>query len=460
MPKPTRPIGRPTYRIDGAAVRALREGAKLSQLALAVDVYTRAGKGGTGFDVMETSAGRWEKNGTIPPDMVPHLVAALNTTEAVLQGGRPQLAPSRVDEIERQLTKRLAKKPHPKLVEALAQEKDAEPPLRELAERIATRLEAAQLSQDQHAFKELAEITGYSRAELNQPVSQQGFWMLIGSGAGWPQRTEILHGINAVRYEVGEELRKFFGEMHESDTHVAFSREKHWFQVTMHHPRIARWSRTLRFARCQPNERGLQWVSPSAWDIFWLKPAPNESYTLANFVTGFDAKRVPAECTQLRFAIHQNPSKEDIDNFGLDAPPKTLALTAGSLAELHPQTLENFQREGNTHYLVIHRLVSNLWEELLPWMSHWPLEYWSFSVASFGVNIAANVPFRIWKTNMRQSQFGPPLTIQLVEQLADGTTRAAPWAVKSIAYVCDRLNTSLKEARQAQAQSPPGPSPA
>jgi hypothetical protein len=110
--------------------------------------------------------------------------------------------------------------------------------------------------------------------------------------------------------------------------------------------------------------------------------------------------------------------------------------------------------------LVIHRLVSNLWEELLPWMSHWPLEYWSFSVASFGVNIAANVPFRIWKTNMRQSQFGPPLTIQLVEQLADGTTRAAPWAVKSIAYVCDRLNTSLKEARQAQAQSPPGPSPA
>ncbi|MDZ7919367.1 hypothetical protein [Rhodoferax sp.] len=391
--------------------------------------------------------------------MARHAALVLKTDLSDLQGEVSQSAPSRIDAIEKRLHALNSNGASPALAQALEACKDDPNPIRELAERIANRLEAAQLSQDRQAFEGISALTGYSFAELNEPASMHGFWMLIGTGAGGPERSEILRGVSAVRYEVAAELREFFVNRHESDTHVAFVREKHWLQIIMLHPRVPHWNRTLRFARCQPHERGLQWVTPTWLDDFWLDEMPRSAYANANFVTGFDATCIPAECTQLRFAISRNPSAEEFEKLGLDATPELVALTVGDLAELHSETLENFKREGNGHHLIINRLAATLWEDLLPWMSDWPLEFWIISTAEYGIVIRTDeIPYRLLVSNTLRPQF-VQLHVSLVEQLADGSTRDAPWAAKSIAYVFDRLNTSLHEARRTQAQSPPGPAP-
>ena len=270
MKHSTSPMGRPTSRIDGARLKALRKESNLSRLALAEKVYERA-KRSTSQEVMKNSAGRWETKGTVALGMVEHLAAALGTTVAVLQGAAPDPAPNRIDELENRLHALLAQGPSPALAEALAHLEGEETPTRELAARIANRLEAVQLSQDQEEFKELAKLTGLSTKELNQPMGHEGFWMFIGTGVPGPERSEILRGVNDAVHAVTTEVEKLLAPLHESDAHVAFSREAHWFRVTIHHARVSRWTRTLRFARFAPRPASCCSTPPTSSRWAWAR---------------------------------------------------------------------------------------------------------------------------------------------------------------------------------------------
>lgn len=453
MTQNSKPIGRPTFRVNAARLRALRKDAGLTQLALALRVYSRAGKGSASVGVMKTSAQRWEKTGAVPLSMAQHLAEELKTTTAVLQGALPQPAPSRVDEIENRIKHLVAEGASPELLAAIEHHKDEDIPERTLAIRLTGRLEAAQLSQAQEEFDKLAALTGFSVAELRQPMSHDGFWFLIGSGYPGPARSEILSGVSDVLYAVKTELQKCLEQSSESDAHVSFVEEKHWFRVTIAHARLSGLARTLRFVRCQPNETGLEWSAPTWLDRFWLEALPHETYVHANFVTGFDSVRVPANCTNLRFAITKTPGPKEQEELGMDARPEIIALAKGDLAELPSEILESFRREGSTHDLVVSWLVVDLWETLLPFMLEWPLEYWRLSLAQTRIDLSLEVPYRLWAKSKIPPRLGRLLSVMLVEQSTDGGLKQAPWRTKSAARILEKLEKSLQQARELQAPS-------
>lgn len=451
-------IGRPTCHIDSKALKALREESGFSLLALARKVYERAGKGTTSDAVMKNTAGRWESKGTIPLDMVRHLADALSTTIPVLQGERPEPAPSRIDELEKHFNTVITKGSSHELVKALescAVDGEEASPARTLATRIARRLEAAQLSQDQNEFAKLAALTGYSVSELNRPTSYEGFWMFIGTGVPGPERLELLRGVTNVLNAVRIELQEALDRQHESDAHVLFKQERHWFRVTIQHARISQWTRTLRFARCQPNERGLQWAMPTRLDNFWLERMPFEAYGHANFVTGFDGFQNPAKCTNLRFAISQNPSAEDFKKLGLDAQSTIVAMCASYLTEEYPDRIEAFRRDGNSHHLIVGWLATNLWEELVSRLSEWPLECWTFRLCQSRIDVCLDLPNGLRADRKADPSMGSRLSLVLVEQSTADVIKPVPWRQKDVARVFEKLEKWRQEALQKQAQSPP-----
>lgn len=451
MNQTPKPIGRPTFRIDGRRLRDLRKEAGLSQLTLAEKVYAQAGKTSASPEVLKNSAQRWESTGAIPPAMATHLAEVLNTTVGILQGALPEPAPSKTDEIERRLRQRIVESPSPKLIEALALCEDSENPTRALAKLISSRLEAAQLSQSQEEFQDLAGITGYSMKELQEPTSFEGFWMLIGTGTLGLARTEILIGVGEVLLVVTAEMQSCLESWNDSDAHVSFAEKRNWFRVTINFPRLPQLTRTLRFVRCQPRESGLQWSSPTWRDRYWVDSLVTDAYNFANFVTGFDAVCVPADCKNLRFAIARNLTVKEAEEQGPDAMGETVALTAGNLADLPEWTLESHRREGHSHDLIVSQLTAGLWETLLPLMAEWPLECWTFRSAQSRIDLILDVPYRLYATSKSPLHFGNRFSVTLVETKSDGGQRRAPWRQKSVNYVHERLMKCLLEARQDRA---------
>lgn len=458
MNKTSKPIGRPTFRIDGKRLRALRKEAGLTQLELAKRVYVRACREkSTSADVMKNSAQRWETTGAVPPDMAQHLATELKTSVAILQGALPEPAPSRIDEIESHLKKLMANGPSPELADAIKYYTDNEAtnPAREVAEDISSRIEFAQLSQAHDEFKEIAAITGFSDKELWEPQSFLGFWMLIGTGPMGPERSEILSGILSVMRVLRSEMEDFFAKVQESDASVSLSEERHWFQVSMHHPRIRQLTRVLRFVRCQPMENGLQWSSPTWRDRFMLETMAGDAYQFSNFVTNFDGVMAPADCMNLRFALTKAPdTAEQFEAVCLGAKPEVAFLTSGHLEQLHPKTRESFQREGNLHYLVVNRLAADLWDKLRPLLEEWPLECWSFKLGQSCVDVLLNVPPRLYTRRQIPLKFGRRYSVTLVEMTAENEPKTVPWRDKSVSEIHAKLTKSLIEARQEQLESP------
>ena len=453
MTQNSKPTGRPTFRIDADMLRALRKDAGRSQEELAQKVYSRAGKGTTNVGVMKTSAYRWEKSGAIRPDLARHLAAELNTTLAVLQGALPEPEPSRVDVIEERIQMLFSTGPSHELKAALEQCMDYEMPVRELATRLTSRLEVAQLSQEQDELQELAKLTGFSAGELRQPMSHDGFWLLIGSGHTGSDRSEILSRLDGIHYEVSKEIKSYLERFNESDTKVSFKREKHWFHITLVHARLLQLNRTLRFVRCQVNETGLQWKSPTPQEQARLKALPRETYWQANFVTGFDSIQVPAQCTNLRLAITKDTVTQDRDGPGLNERAEIMLLTEGNITELPSKTLEAFRQEGSTHDLVVSWLAADLWDKLLPFLSEWPLECWHLAAAQTRIDVNLEVPYRFLADKGVLPRMGNRLSLRLVELLADGALKPAPWSNQSVARIHETLAKSLQMAREAQTQA-------
>jgi hypothetical protein len=178
---------------------------------------------------------------------------------------------------------------------------------------------------------------------------------------------------------------------------------------------------------------------------------PRNIYQHANFVTGFNGIRIPADCTQLRFAITQNPGAEESEKLGMDATRQVVALTAGDLAELAAETLASFKQEGSAHDLVVNWLTANLWETLQPWLADWPLECWNFRQAEARIDVLLDVP----ANSTVPPRCGHRLSVLLVEQSADGNVQPTPWRNQSVARVMEMLEKSRQAALSAQAPNPP-----
>lgn len=446
MTQTSKPLGRPTFRIDGPRLRALRKEAGLTQLGLGQKVYVRAGKGRASNGVMKTSAQRWEKTGAVPLDMAKYIAQELKTTVDVLVGSAPEPAPSLVDEIEWRIRGQIADGPSPALAVALEACRDDAKPERELAIRLNSRLEAAQLSHAKGDFEVLSELTGFSAAELRQPMGHDGFWLAISTGPSGPERTEVVLGVAEILHAVRTELQTCVADAYESDAHVSFMKERHWFIVTFAHARLPQLARTLRFVRCQPNETGLSWTSPTWQDEYWLTDLTREAYGYSNFVTGFDSVCVPAACTRLRLAVTRNPVAHDLVDSVEARQPAIVMVVEGNLSELPTATLNSFIQEGNAHDLVVNWISADLWDKLQPLLSDWPLECWRFSKAQTRLDIHLDVPYRLFSTSDAPPAKGNRFSVMLVERQEDGELRRAPWRGKSITHILERLEQSQRDA--------------
>ncbi|MDI1270557.1 MAG: hypothetical protein PSV40_15825 [Polaromonas sp.] len=443
-----KPIGRPPFRIDGKRLRDLRKEAGLSQRTLAEKANALAGKGGGSNEVLKNTAQRWESTGAVPREMAQHLAKVLGTTVAVLQGDAPQPASNRVDDFERVILARVAAGSCPELVEALDRagrdSADDERPERSLATSLSGRLEVAQMTQASELFDEIALLTGLSVAHLRKPMSHGGFWLLVGTGFAGPERCEILSGVTEVTYEVRAELCRHFETAGQRDSHATFCEEAPWFRVTLSDARMGM-NRVLRFVRCQPNEHGLQWTSATWLDRFWIDELPGNAYAHASFVTGFDGVQVPSKVTNLRLAVVKHPVYDPNVPFETNRPDDIVAVTRGDIDELPDRTMEMFEKDRQTHYLVVNWLRAGLWEVLKPLLSEWPLEFWHISKAQSRIDVHLELPLRAYMQFQVPPRQGNIFSIVLVEEVND-SWRHVPWNPAGVSHVFEVLERDFNGA--------------
>lgn len=447
-------IGRPPFRLDGTRLRDLRKQAGLTQRALTEKAYARAGKRVASNEVLKNTAQRWESTGAVPREMAKHLAGVLDTTVAVLQGEAPPPASNMVDEFERLILARVAAGSCPELVEALEgagrNSAEDERPERALATSLSGRLEIAQLTQAPELFDEIALLTGLTVAHLGKPMSHGGFWLLVGTGFAGTERFQILSGVTDVTAVVREELSRHFDHAGLRDAQATFCEEAPWFRVTLSDARVHRANRVLRFVRCQPNESGLQWTAPTWLDRFWIDELPGTAYVHASFVTGFDGVRVPTKVTNLRLAVIKNPVYDPNVPFEMNRPDEFVAITRGNLDELPDRTMEMFEKDRQTHHLVVNWLRSGLWEVLEPLLSEWPLEYWHIFAAQGRIDVHLDVPLRALIKLQVPPRQGNIFSIVLVEEL-NGSLRTMPWTTDSVTHVFQTLTRDFESA----SKSPP-----
>lgn len=445
------PTGRPPSPVDGSRLKALRKDAGLTQMGLANAVYKLAGKPVPDDATLKSAAQRWEANNAVDAKLLPSLATVLRTTVGVLQGESPEPAPSISEQLKACIHQQMLRGAPTELRAALARFSDEDSPEGALAESLASRLEAAQLTNAGDEFKHLSLLTGLSPSELRRPVSEKGHWVFITSGIPGMERHEILCGVNIVKYEVYLEMAQYLQNCHESDALVRFAEEDHWFRISMERPHHRGGSRHLQFSRCQADEKGLQWCSATWLDRLIIDWLIEDARTQANFVVGFDGAIEPKALRNLQLVVMRSddasssrptadsPSADDSAKGPHEVPVFVKSL---ELDDFLSDRLEAFSREGNGHYVALNWLTADVWPHLFPHVAPWPLEYWQWKACAGSIRLDLNLPPALLRQAIRNGftpRFGPVLSIELHEKLPNGSLKRAPWSARSIETAQARL---------------------
>ncbi|MFW2357245.1 hypothetical protein, partial [Hydrogenophaga sp.] len=338
-----------------------------------------------------------------------------------------------------------------KLTAALARFSDEDSPEGALADSLASRLEAAQLTNAGDEFKHLGLLTGLSYSELRRPVSEKGHWVFIASGIPGPERHEILCGVSAVTHEVRLEMSQYLQNHHESDAQVRFAEDDHWFRISLEQPHHRGGTRQIQFSRCQADEKGLQWCSATWLDRFFIDWLIEDARTQANFVVGFDGAIEPKALRNLQLVV-MRPEDASSSHPTADSPsaddsakgPHELPVFVKSLEldDFLSDRLEAFSREGNGHSVALNWLTADVWPHLFPHLPPWPLEYWQWKPCASSIRLDLNLPPALLRQAIKNGftpRFGPVLSIELHEKLPDGSSKRAPWSARSIETAQARL---------------------
>jgi len=444
--------GRPTFQLDADRLRRVREEAKLTQAALARRAHRLLKKPEATADTATKHYQKIERTGRTSKAMADALARALGTTVAVLQGEAPDEVPDWIDSLERQLRHQLEVAAGPALQAALVRESEATDPVRHLAVQIAERLEYIQLGQQKGELARLVELTGWTEAQLMQPVSLHGHWFLLSTVNG-ARHSAIVIGANQVLLRI-EQSGTEYANFHESDATITVREELPWLNVEVQHPRIPARRSAFRFVRCIPTPSGLHWVNPTWRDRFWLdEPLLSWAFTNANFVVGLDGHAVPRDVRALRLLIERS---------GDGQPADPVAVVKGDLEELPDDILGNFQRDGCSHDLATNWIGAGLWEAVAPLLHDWPADRWQVqSGACIVIGLNASIRWGDWSG--RAPDFNVKYLLRLVEQVGEGQLRPAPWRRSSVEVIAKRLQRCLSEeadrnraATVPRAAPPPG----
>lgn len=451
MVKTTKQMGRPTTRIDAAALARMRKDQGYSQLALAKAVYARAQKSWTSKKSLNTTAQRWESKGNISGSLLVHLAAVLKTSVEVLMGRQPVHAPCRREEIEALLKSRAADESNVLLQGRLSELRpyQFDNPCKILADEVTRDIEVAQLSQSPEAFEQLTAITGLDMGDLMRPLSHQGLWLLVGSGPGGTARQELLHGFNALQHAIREEWTAQSQQFPKHDSEIKFTEEKPWFKASWTQFGREELGRTLRFVRCQATARGLTWVTPSAVDRWRLDELRLVSYRNFSTVNWFGAAPVPSSVSRLRLVITKRLSLSETAVTTGEPEWEVVGQHAGSLLEMPLMHAAQHAEAGQAHYFSIHALSRQLWKYLEPHLREFPLRYWSLREGQSRIDILLEplVPLRHWRSPTEMPQFGVRYSLELVELLPEGGCRAAPWKPAALKLIYSELEKDWNAAR-------------
>lgn len=447
---PKRSPGRPSSRIDANILRNFRKELSLTQLELARRVYDKAGRADVDSRVLSASASRWESNGTVQIGLIEALAEVLGVTVAVLQGAAPLPVAARVEELEHLIRQRVLEGSSPELASELAAYRDEGSAEKALARSLNRRLEEVHLTRDAAELRALASLTGYTDAQLLKPTSHNGFWLLVASGLWDAPRHELVQGVDRLSYLVSKELEEMGKAEISSDCRIELRTEGDWFVITWSHPYITQKTRTLRFIRCQPDERGLRWASATEHDRRWLADLPDMSARAFNIVTGFDGKQTPKDLRALRLVLASPSALCAWEEQGKKGDVPILKVFEGALHEREPEFLENFVKEGSAHHVVLNWLTANLAEDLRPYLADWPRECWSAHDWLGKVDLHLDVPVRHWKSRDQVPPIGRRLSLMLAELTESGGLSAVPMSDRSAAYVVKRVNEMLKELETMQ----------
>ena len=444
--------GRPTFQLDADRLRRVREEAKLTQAALARRAHQLLNKPEATADTATKHYQKIERTGRTSKAMAEALAKALGTTVAVLQGEAPDEVPDWIDSLERQLRHQLEVVASPALQATLERESEATDPVHHLAVQIAERLECIQLGQQRGELARLVELTGWTEAQLMQPVSLHGHWFLVSTVNG-ERNAAVVLGTSEVLSRIERSVTKY-ANFHESDATITLREELPWLHVEVQHPGIPARRSAFSFVRCIPTPSGLHWVNPTWRDRFWLdEPLLSWAFTNANFVVGLDGYAVPRDVRALRLLI---------ERAGDGQPAGSVAVIKGDLEELPDDILGNFQRDGCSHDLATNWIAAGLWEAVAPLLHDWPADRWQVqSGACIVIGLNASIRWGDWPG--RAPDFSVRYLLRLVEQVGEGRLRPAPWRRSSVEVIARTLQRCLSEeadrnraATVPRAAPPPG----
>lgn len=475
--------GRPSFQIDGKRLRQIRESRGFTQEQLMQLVQQHSGKDTrhTSSETLKTSYRRWEKTGHIHPKNAESLTQILGVTMAVLQGQAPAAAQSRLNAITARIQERLdtGHLPLQEMLDAeVATERhsihismDGSPPPEQdaatehqknlgiVAKNLTQRLEYAQLSQDPQELSTLADLLGYSQAELQQPVSENGYWMLLQDGA-CAQEPQICRDIHILLSKVRQTLDEQSTHA-PADTRITLRKEGAWFRLQILNPR---WKRVpeiqphLSFVRCQPSETGLQWTQPTWQDEFLVDLFEDDLSRSFNYVRGRDGvEKGPRHLANLRLAIYQLPARQEYEDLGTDAKAQLVALTGGALefSKVEGYFLEDYKRlltekkYGDAHDLFTANLCVGLMDVLKPLLADAPLKYWKFTHLFAQTEIFVQLDAPIWfmrhlyERNDFNFNLGCKYRIQLMEQLPGNRLRSVAWRIQSAQRLLEDIHKQL-----------------
>ena len=447
--------GRPSFSIDPNHLHYLRTSKRLTQEAIAREVYAKLGKSEhTSLAAQKNNYQRWEKTGKISKPMAEALADVLGVTLAALQEASLEAQPSRIDEIQARIQAQLATGN-----EDLAQffhQRDYDPASKiwYAAKDLTVDLEYAQLSQDAKALQRLSKLLGYSISELLQPFGVHGHWMLICNEHDTQSDPTIFLGTDELLYQVEKYAQECL-DFSESDARVSMTQDAVWFRIRFSHPHIPGLAKDLSFVRCQVSAKGIFWAKPTSSDKRRIQSLSRRLDQYTNYICDFDQTEWGAiNLVNLKLAIYQLPThKEVMDAHGENVAHKLVALTNGCLDECLDQ-LPSFLRAGFGHDTATNWLCADFMDVMEPLLQHWPLQYWKFQAWDGGIRVIPEPPLRLaLERGDLDDSHRPKFDIELVEEDPDGSLRPVLWRRKSIEKT---LKTILRNLQSAVAKQSSG----
>lgn len=438
-------MARPSFKIDPARLRSLREESNQTQLEVANKAHLLLKKPSTASEKTILNVyQRIEHTGKTSKKMADAIAQVFDVSVELLQGiGALEEPEEIISQVEQQLLLQRNIGNNDTLLHALNNhfasyetQLGEDYMFREFAEDIARQISSIQIAlqfgHDADEIASLVAITGWTEDELKKLGDIDGHWLFL-ERARLAEQTIVTQRMSAVCYEIQERFANNHLRLHEGDISITFVRSLPWLHIEVTHPTQSLFNCKFSFVRCKPNTNGFKWVNPSWRDDYWLNDLKDWAFRNASFITDFDGNHYPGDLYNLRLEIQEINQTNGT---------RRVAYSKGYLEELPGEVLERFKAAGESHFLVIDWLASGCADSLAPHLRKLPHDCWKIRNGYGLIVIEPDLPYRLGITTKKQS-YDNKYSVKLVEEVSAGKYRPAPWPNRFIEHVISKFKDRL-----------------